>query len=136
MAFELPTLAAGVAIVDKKGNPTPQFMLFWQRVSRQIQDQEEAQDTLTQQLQQQQTLILQLLLTVTQNVVYLNNLSEYLIELSNASNARLVFTQCAVATVAGATMTDISGCGDPLDFPTWPGEPPTPPWDPDEDPGP
>lgn len=133
MAFELPILASGVAIVDKKGNPTPQFMLFWQRTSKSIQSQEAGQEELLSAIQQQQLVIAQLLVVVAQNVGYLNELSEYMLALSTASNARLVYTQCATGLTAANTGTDISTCGDPGSFPLWPGDPPLPPW---EDPGP
>lgn len=133
MAFTLDTLSAGVAIVDKKGNPTPQFMLAWQRQARQIEAQEAYQEEMLQVLQQQQLVIAQILVVVAQNVAYLNGLSEYLLDLSDATIARLAFTQCAVGGIATSTGTDISGCGDPNTFPVWPGDPPVPPW---EDPEP
>lgn len=124
--LSLPTLASGVAIVDKKGNPTPQFILFWQRTATALKKQDAGQEELIAVIQQQQLVVSQLLVVVAQNVAYLNQLTDYLTRQANAAIARATLTQCAVGTIATATGTDISSCGDPGTFPPWPVPPPRP----------
>lgn len=126
--MEIQLLNPASAIADKTGKPTKQFQLFWQIFAKQVSSQEGTQDQLIETIQQQQIVIGQLLGVVTEMVVYQNAVSEYLANQASAAIQRLAFTQCAVGTIAIATGVDISGCGDPSDFPPWP-TPPTPPWE-------
>lgn len=123
-------LIANQAIVDKKGAPTPLFMLGLQRYGEGLQAQDEQQDAQLEMILAQQALIVQLLGVVTQNVIYLNEVSEWLIDLGAFSSQRIAYLQAAVAGIAVQVGYDLP---DPSGLPNYPGPPPVPPW---EDPGP
>lgn len=126
MTLNLQTLTAGQAIVDKKGGPTPKFILDWQRNVRSIELQEASQQQLIEIIQAQTVAMAQLLLVVAENVVYLNNLGAWLIQLGDFSNLRIAYNQICIATVATATGTTLPPPVPPL--PPYPGPPPSPPW--------
>jgi hypothetical protein len=128
MALKLDNLVAKQAIVEpRSGFPTGQFMLLWQRQSKELERADKALADQLALIQQQQEVIAQLLGVVAQNVIYLEQVADYQQQQAIAIIQRNAYTQCAAGTIASATGTDISGCGDPSDFPPWP-TPPTPPF--------